>query len=74
MASETEGATGTAEQRTVRELNSKYGAHRPAIYNHNSNANYSYGPVQTINNNNPVTNYLVYGDVPKDTVRSAIPF
>jgi len=72
MASNLEGATGTAEQRTVRELNSNDGAHRPAIYNHNSNANYSYGPVQTINNNNPVTNYLVYGDVPEEIVRSAI--
>jgi len=73
MVSEIEGAIGTAEQRTVRELNLKYGANRPAIYNHNSNANYSYGPVQTINNNNPVTTYFVHAEVPKDIVRSAIP-
>ena len=54
--------------------NSENTAHGATVSNNNLNVNNFYGSVHTIINSNPISNYVIYGPIPKESVRSAVPF
>jgi len=60
--------TRTTLSHTISETLSSSGA--TSVSNLKSNANIVYGAVGSISNYNPVINNIVYGDVPKNSVRS----